>query len=67
MDTLVELGFKWQDYVVLTTILVISAGIGFYYACTGGKQQTTQEYLLADKNMHWFPVASSLLSRWVPS
>lgn len=53
----------WADYLVLSLVLMISAAVGFYYACTGGKQQTVKEYLLADKNMHWFPVAASLISR----
>ncbi|KAF6027668.1 hypothetical protein EB796_014024 [Bugula neritina] len=52
--------FKWPDYLVFSLSLVLSAAIGFYYACTGGKQKTTKEYLLADRNMHWLPVAISL-------
>ena len=55
--------FLWQDYVVLFVTLALSAAIGFYYACTGGKQKTTQEYYLADGQMHWFPVAASLMAR----
>ena len=57
--------FQWPDYVVLFLILAFSAAIGVYYACTGGKQKSTKEYLLADGNMHWFPVACSLLARYV--
>jgi len=55
--------FKWADYVVFSLVLLLSAAIGFYYACTGGKQKTTKEYLLADRNMHWIPVAISLAVR----
>ena len=55
--------FHWADYLVLFIMLALSAAIGFYYACTGGKQKTTKEYLLADGNMHWFPVGCSLLAR----
>ena len=55
--------FKWPDYIVLFLVLGISAAIGFYYACTGGKQKTTKEYYLADGQMHWFPVSCSLLAR----
>lgn len=65
MDTMDSLTFEWPDYLVFAIVLGMSAAIGFYYACSGGKQQTTKEYLLADKNMHWFPVASSLLARSV--
>ena len=56
-------GFGWADYLVLAIVLLASAGVGFYYACTGGKQKTTREYLLADRSMHWLPVAASLVSR----
>lgn len=57
--------FLWPDYLVFGIVLAVSAVIGFYYACTGGRQKTTREYLLADKNMHWFPVAASLFARYV--
>ena len=58
-----ETHFQWPDYVVLFLVLGISAAVGFYYACTGGKQRTTREYYLANKEMHWFPVACSLNAR----
>ena len=63
MASIEPLYFQWPDYVVLAIILIMSAGIGFYYAFTGGRQKTTKEYLFADKNMSWFPVACSLLAR----
>jgi len=60
-----QLYFRWPDYLVLCIILALSAVIGFYYAFTGNKQSTTKEYLLAGKKMHWFPVACSLVARYV--
>lgn len=57
--------FTWADYLVVGIIIGLSAVVGFYYAFTGGKQKTTKEYLFADKQMHWFPVAASLISRYV--
>lgn len=54
--------FTVWDYLVFSIILAISAGIGLYYAFAGGKQKTTQEFLLADKNMSAFPVAMSLFA-----
>lgn len=36
--------------------------IGVYYKMTGGRQQTTAEYLLADKSMGIMPVAFSLMA-----
>ena len=64
-SSVIENFFQWPDYVVLFLMLAFSAAIGVYYACTGGKQKSTKEYLLADGNMHWFPVACSLLARYV--
>ena len=58
-----EVYLQWPDYLIVAIVLTLSAAIGFYYACTGDKQRTTKEYLLADGNMHWFPVACSLLAR----
>jgi len=54
--------FSVVDYVVFSVMLLISAAIGVWYGCgPGGKQETTKEYLLADKKMRIVPVAISLL------
>lgn len=57
--------FGAWDYVVLAIVLLISSLIGIYYRFTGGKQQTTKEYLLADKNMPIGPVAFSLMASFM--
>ncbi|KAF5294065.1 hypothetical protein FQA39_LY13539 [Lamprigera yunnana] len=57
--------FGVWDYVVLVTVLVISASIGIYYRFTGGKQKTVKEYLLADNEMHIAPVAFSLMASFM--
>lgn len=57
--------FGAWDYVVLGVMLVISAGIGVYYRFTGGKQKTTQEYLLGDRSLSVFPVAVSLMASFM--
>lgn len=57
--------FGVWDYVVLVIVLLISSGIGVYYRFTGGKQKTVQEYLLADKNMPFLPVAFSLMASFM--
>ncbi|GAU89243.1 hypothetical protein RvY_01815 [Ramazzottius varieornatus] len=59
--------FSWADYVVLALMLAISAGIGIFHGCTGGKQRTAGEFLLGDRNLHIFPVAMSLLSGFLSS
>uniref|UniRef100_A0A671MNU2 Sodium-dependent multivitamin transporter n=1 Tax=Sinocyclocheilus anshuiensis TaxID=1608454 RepID=A0A671MNU2_9TELE len=50
------------DYVIFVMLLVASAGIGLYYAFSGGRQRTTQEFLLADRSMRCLPVSLSLLA-----
>lgn len=57
--------FSVVDYIVLGSLLAISSGIGIYHACTGGKQSTTKEFLLADRNMNAFPVAMSLVASFI--
>ncbi|EDX07890.1 putative sodium-dependent multivitamin transporter [Drosophila simulans] len=57
--------FDAWDAAVLITILVISALIGIYYRYTGGKQRTTQEYLMADQSMTTFPVSFSLMASFM--
>lgn len=57
--------FQVWDYVVFSCLLAISAGIGVYHACAGGKQSTTKEFLLADKKMNVAPVAMSMLASFM--
>uniref|UniRef100_A0A8D0CAH7 Solute carrier family 5 member 6 n=1 Tax=Salvator merianae TaxID=96440 RepID=A0A8D0CAH7_SALMN len=54
--------FGVADYTIFVMLLVLSAGIGLYYALTGGKQRTVQEFLLANRSMSFLPVALSLLA-----
>lgn len=37
------------DYTVFAGMLSVSAIIGLYYACSGGKQSTTSEFLLGNR------------------
>ncbi|CAH1272474.1 SLC5A8 [Branchiostoma lanceolatum] len=57
--------FGVWDYVVFAVMLCVSAGIGLYYACTGGKQRTQKEFLMADKSMSIVPVTMSLLASFI--
>lgn len=62
MQSKEDMKFSTVDYIIFALLLVISSAIGFYYAFTGGKQRTTQEFLLADRSMGFLPVALSLLA-----
>ena len=42
------LQFHWLDYCVFALSLLISAGIGIFFACTGNKQGSLKEILMAE-------------------
>ncbi|KAJ8355414.1 hypothetical protein SKAU_G00182080 [Synaphobranchus kaupii] len=58
----VQMHFTAVDYVIFAILLVASTGIGLFYAFSGGRQRTTQEFLLADRSMSCLPVSLSLLA-----
>ena len=53
--------FGTVDYVLFVLTLLVSAGIGVFYAIWDRKRNTTKEFLLGGKNMSVFPVAMSLM------
>ena len=53
--------FSVADYVVFAITVVISIFIGLYYALSGGRQRTTEEYLVGNRKMSVVPVALSLM------
>ena len=57
--------FHAADYVVFACTLLMSASIGLFYAIKDRKKNTTDDYLLAGRGMHPFPVAMSLLSSFI--
>uniref|UniRef100_H2YYA3 Solute carrier family 5 member 6 n=1 Tax=Ciona savignyi TaxID=51511 RepID=H2YYA3_CIOSA len=52
--------FAVGDYVVFCICLLLSLLIGIYYAITGGRQATTDEFLMANRKMSAAPVSVSL-------
>lgn len=62
MGEVVQIHFTTVDYVIFALLLVASAGIGLFYAFSGGRQRTTQEFLMADRSMTCLPVSLSLLA-----
>uniref|UniRef100_A0A9J8CQD6 Solute carrier family 5 member 8 n=1 Tax=Cyprinus carpio carpio TaxID=630221 RepID=A0A9J8CQD6_CYPCA len=52
--------FSVWDYVVFTLMLVISAGIGVYYAFSGRGQSSSADFLVGGRSMTAVPVALSL-------
>lgn len=64
VDT-VKKTFGTADYIIFVLMLAISAGIGVFHACTGGKQRTTNEFLMANRNMNPIPVGMSLVASFI--
>jgi Na+/proline symporter len=50
----------WPDYVILAAFLLASLGIGLYHSLTGGRQKTTQEFIMANRKLGILPTAMSL-------
>ena len=57
--------FQPADYAVCACTLMVACGIGVYHACTGGKQKTTNEFLMANRNMNPIPVSISLVASFI--
>lgn len=55
--------FGWEDYLVFSLMLIISAAIGVYYGFFANKKNDTKEFLMAGKSMTTFPIAMSLIAR----
>lgn len=62
MDLSDQKHFMVVDYVIFAVLLATSVGIGLYHALTGGRQRTTQEFLMADRSMRCLPVSLSLIA-----
>ena len=52
--------FAWPDYLTLVITLMMSCAVGMYYWFVSKKNQSTEEFLMAGRNMHPVPVALSM-------
>ncbi|XP_015786014.1 sodium-coupled monocarboxylate transporter 2 [Tetranychus urticae] len=59
--------FSTVDYIVFILMLVCSSGIGIFYAFKGRKNESSKEFLTANKSLNWFPVSMSLLASFQSS
>ncbi|XP_062863496.1 solute carrier family 5 member 6 [Trichomycterus rosablanca] len=62
MDNNGQKYFTPIDFVLFALLLVASIAIGLYHALSGGRQKTTQEFLLADRSMKCLPLSLSLMA-----
>nr|XP_011419880.2 sodium-coupled monocarboxylate transporter 1 [Crassostrea gigas]XP_011419881.2 sodium-coupled monocarboxylate transporter 1 [Crassostrea gigas] len=53
--------FDVWDWLLFGAMLAVSAGIGIFYACIGGRQKTTAEFLMGGRSLQLVPVAISIL------
>ena len=58
--------FSWADYLLFIFMLVLCILIGIYFGFMH-KSNTEAEYLMGGRNMLVFPVALSLIARYVLS
>lgn len=52
MVEVVQMHFTTADYIIFALLLVASAGIGLFYAFSGGRQRTTQVHRLG--HLHYY-------------
>lgn len=57
--------FHWVDYIVLAAMVIVSCGIGTFYAYFSEKQKTSSDFLLGGSDMATIPMAMSLAAGWV--
>lgn len=53
------------DYLVFSLVLAISAGIGIFYGFFKGRNKTTAEFLMANRQMGVLPITLSLLASFM--
>lgn len=56
-----------EDIAVFTLALLIPITVGLYFALRGGKQRTTNEFLLANKNLLSWLISLSLVASYFSS
>ena len=52
--------FGWEEYLILSLMLLVSTMIGIYFAWRG--QKSNAEYLLGGKRMGVLPMSMSLIA-----
>ena len=56
------LGVITNNAILILVFLLLFTGI--YFGCTGKKQKTAREFLMADRSMSIVPVSMSMLARY---
>lgn len=59
--------FTAVDYGVLLGFLVLSTGIGVFFAWRDRRNQTNRQFLVANKQLGWVPVSMSMMASFLSS
>ncbi|KAG8236431.1 hypothetical protein J437_LFUL016936 [Ladona fulva] len=54
--------FTLPDYIIFGILFMGTILIGLFYGCFRGRKSTASEYLMGNRQMHYVPVAMSLIS-----
>ena len=57
-----EVGFHWADYLIFCISLAVGLLVGIVFLFTGGKQKTSDEYLLGGRDLNVVTVGASMLA-----
>ena len=49
--------------MIFSLFILISLGIGLYHALTGGKQRTTEEFIMANRQLQVWYITGQVLHR----
>ena len=62
-----EIGLTIWDYVIFGVMILASSAVGLYhgYQSNKKKQNSESDYLLAGRNMTWFPLFISLVASYL--
>ncbi|KAK8759657.1 hypothetical protein V5799_002711 [Amblyomma americanum] len=59
--------FAVLDYVVLVVFLLLSAGIGVFFAWRDRRSNTNKQFLTGNKELGWLPVSMSMMASYLSS
>ncbi|KAH6928247.1 hypothetical protein HPB50_013040 [Hyalomma asiaticum] len=59
--------FVALDYVVLISLLVLSAGIGVLFAWRDRRRNNNRQFLTANRELSWLPVSLSMMASFLSS
>ena len=56
-----DVRFGIEDYIVFVGLLMVSMAIGIYFGIKGRKKESTEQYLMAGRQLSLIPVSVSII------